>query len=143
MKKDASRIFVWLEIIVGVLTLLYWAMFFFVPGSVQSSSERCYLVFERSFVAADVWMSIAFFLSAYYLLKKDVKGVLWGIVAGGTFVYLGCMDILYNLENGMYMHINAGMAGEIIINLASVIFGGITINYMWSFMKAEENKKTL
>jgi len=138
LKKDVSKIFVWLEVLVGALTLLYWVLFFFVPNSVQSSTKESYLIFEHSFVIADVWMSVAFFLSAYYLVKKNLKGVLWGIVAGGTFVYLGAMDILYNLENGMYLHINGGMIGEIIINLASVIFGAIAINYMWKFMKSED-----
>ena len=81
-----------------------------------------------------------FFLSAYFLVKKDLKGVLWGIVAGGTFVYLGCMDILYNLENGTYLDMNMGMFFEVLINLASVIFGAVTIVYVWKLIKNGDNK---
>ncbi|MGB9735406.1 MAG: hypothetical protein ACP5JP_03980 [bacterium] len=144
LKKDVSKTFVVLEVIVGILTIVYWVMFFFVPDSVQSfPDEPSYMIFEKTFVAADMWMSIAFFLSAYYLIKKDLKGVLWGIVAGGTFVYLGFMDSLYNIENGKYAFIfysnpsQVGMIFELIINLASFIFGAITIQYMWKLIKTE------
>ncbi len=147
VKKDVSKTFLWLEVVVGVLTLVYWVLFFFVPDSVQSfPREPSYMIFEKSFVAADVWMTIAYFLSAYYLSKKDIKGALWGIIAGGTFVYLGCMDSLYNLENGKYAFIfssnssQVGMVFELIINLASFIFGVVTIVYVWNLVKGEVEK---
>lgn len=131
---NASTLFVVLEVLVGVLTIIFWILFLFVPNSVQSSNERCYMVFQKSFIAADLWMSIAFFLSAYYLYHHNPVGVLWGIVAGGTFVFLGLMDILYNIENGMYKHINTGMFFEILINLVSIIFGAYTIFYTWHLL---------
>ncbi len=131
---NVSTIFIVLEVAVGALTIVFWFLFLFVPGSVQSSDERCYMVFEKSFVAADLWMSIAFFLSAYFLYHADAAGVLWGIVAGGTFVFLGLMDVLYNIENGMYKKINSGMVFEILINLTSIIFGGFTIIYVWKLL---------
>lgn len=147
LKKDISKTFIWLEVVVAVLTLVYWVLFFFVPDSVQSfPNEPSYMIFEKTFVAADVWMTLAFFLSAWYLLKKDPKGVLWGIIAGGTFIYLGFMDSLYNLENGKYAFIfygngsQVGMIFELIINLASFIFGAITIKYVWKLIRSEEGK---
>lgn len=144
LKKNVSKTFVVLEVVVGILTIAYWIFFFFVPNSVQSfPDEPSYMIFEKTFVAADIWMSVAFFLSAFYLLKSNLKGVLWGIVAGGTFVYLGFMDSLYNIENGKYAFIfysnpsQGGMISELIINLASFIFGAITIIYMWRIIKSE------
>ncbi len=145
LKKDVSKTFVVLEIVVAVLTIAYWIFFFFVPDSVQSfPKEPSYMIFEKTFVAADMWMTLAFFLSAYYLLKKDTKGILWGIIAGGTFVYLGLMDSLYNIENGKYAFIfssnssQVGMIFELIINLASFIFGAAAIIYVWGLIKTEE-----
>ncbi len=147
LKKDISKTFIWLEVVVAALTLVYWVLFFFVSDSVQSfPNEPSYMIFEKTFVAADVWMTLAFFLSAWYLMKKDPKGVLWGIIAGGTFIYLGFMDSLYNLENGKYAFIfygnssQVGMIFELVINLASFIFGAITINYVWKLIKSEGSK---
>ncbi|MCL4477675.1 MAG: hypothetical protein M1381_01050 [Deltaproteobacteria bacterium] len=133
--NNVSMVFIVLEVLAGVFTIVFWILFFFVPGSVQSSDEKCYMVFQKSFVAADLWMSIAFFLSAYFLYRSESIGVLWGIVAGGTFVFLGLMDVLYNIENGMYKHINSGMFFEILINLTSLVFGSFTINYVWYLIK--------
>ncbi len=144
LKKDVSKTFIVLEITVGVLTIAYWLFFFFVPDSVQSfPKESSYMIYEKTFVAADMWMTLAFFLSAYYLLKKNMKGILWGIIGGGTFVYLGLMDSLYNIENGKYAFIlygnnsQVGMIFELIINLASFIFGAAAIIYVWKFMQVE------
>ncbi len=130
----ASMTFIVLEVLAGVFTIIFWILFFFVPNSVQSSNERCYMVFQRSFVAADLWMSIAFFLSAHYLYHHETAGVLWGIVAGGTFVFLGLMDVLYNIENGMYKNMNTGMFFEVLINLVSIGFGSFTIHYTWRLL---------
>ena len=147
LKTDVSKTFIVLEIAVGVLTIVYWICFFFVPDSVQSfPKEPSYLIFEKTFVAADMWMTLAFFLSAYYLLKKEIKGILWGIIAGGTSVYLGLMDSLYNIQNGKYAFIfynndsQVDMIFELIINLASFMFGAAAIIYVWSFIKAEDVK---
>ncbi len=147
LKKDVSKTFIVLEITVGILTIAYWLFFFFVPDSVQSfPKEPSYMIYEKTFVAADLWMTLSFFLSAYYLLKKDKKGILWGLIAGGTFVYLGLMDSLYNIENGKYAFIfygnnsQVGMIFELIINLASFIFGAATIIYVWKFMQVETDK---
>ena len=147
LKKDVSKTFIVLEIEVGVLTIVYWICFFFVPDSVQSFPEvPSYMIFEKAFVAADMWMALAFFLSAYYLLKKNMKGILWGIIAGGTSVYLGLMDSLYNIQNDKYAFIfysndsQVDMIFELIINLASFVFGAAAIIYVWNFIKAEDVK---
>ena len=147
LKKDVLKTFIVLEIAVGVLTIVYWIFFFFVPDSVQSfPKEPSYMIFEKAFVAADMWMALAFFLSAYYLVKKNMKGILWGIIAGGTSVYLGLMDSLYNIQNGKYAFIfysndsQVDMIFELIINLASFMFGAVAIIYVWSFIKAEDAK---
>ena len=60
-----------------MLTIVYWICFFFVPDSVQSfAKEPSYMIFEKTFFAADMWMTLAFFLCADYLLKKNMKGIL-------------------------------------------------------------------
>ena len=146
LKKDVSKTFIVLEIAVGVLTIVYCICFFFVPDSVQSfPKESSYMIFEKAFVAADMWMALAFFLSAYYLLKKNMKGILWGIIAGGTSVYLGLMDSLYNtfVLNILIFYSNdsqVDMIFELIINLASFVFGAAAIIYVWNFIKAEDVK---
>ena len=111
-------------------TVLYWVTFF-TSGAVQSSSEAAYIAFERAFPAGDAWLAIAAVISALMLARRDPRALLWGLIAGSSFVYLGLLDTLYNLENGKYASIDGAMAVEVVINLFSLSFGPFLIIYVW------------
>ncbi len=111
-------------------TVLYWTTFF-TSGAVQTSSEGGYIAFERAFPAADAWLVIAAAISALMLARRDPRALLWGLIAGSSFVYLGLLDVLYNLENGKYASIDGAMAAEVMINLFSLTFGPFLIIYVW------------
>ena len=123
----AVIVLLWITV---ALDVLYWVLFF-TTGAVQSSQEASYLVFERSFPAADAWMGLAAALCAVGLRRRRAAAVLWGIAAGSALIYLGLMDTLYNLENGMYASVTAEMAGEIGINLTCFAFGPFLLAYVW------------
>ena len=57
--------------------------------------------------------------------------MLFGVAAGSAAVYLGCMDVLYNLENGMYDTWSGPMIGEIVINLFCLTFGPFLLVWFW------------
>ncbi len=111
-------------------TVLYWVTFF-TSGAVQSSSEAAYIAFERAFPAGDAWLAFAAVACASMLARRDPRALLWGLVAGSSFVYLGLLDTLYNLENGKYASIDGAMAVEVVINLFSLSFGPFLIIYVW------------
>jgi hypothetical protein len=111
-------------------TVLYW-LTFFTSGAVQSSSEGGYIAFERAFPAGDAWLAFAAVACALMLARRDPRALLWGLIAGSSFVYLGLLDTLYNLENGKYASIDGAMAVEVIINLFSLSFGPFLIIYVW------------
>ncbi|MGC2761967.1 MAG: hypothetical protein WA206_11690 [Candidatus Binatus sp.] len=111
-------------------TVLYWVTFF-TSGAVQSSSEAAYIAFERAFPAGDAWLAFAAVACASMLARRDSRALLWGLVAGSSFVYLGLLDTLYNLENGKYASIDGAMAVEVMINLFSLTFGPFLIIYVW------------
>ena len=70
-------------------------------------------------------------VAAEGLRRRREWALLWGVAAGSAIIYLGCMDVLYNLENGMYTRMNAAMAGEVVINLWCVSLGPILLAYFW------------
>ena len=116
---------------IGALgTILYW-LTFFTSGAVQASADACYLVFERSFPAADGWTAAASLAAARSLWRARPSAVLWGIAAGSGFVFLGLMDVLYNIENGMYALANPEMGAEIVINAFCLAIGPATIAWVW------------
>ena len=114
----------------AVGAILYWAVFF-TSGEVRSTEEACYLAFERAFPAADGWLATLCALAAEGLRRRREWTVLWGVAAGSAMVYLGCMDVLYNLENGMYARMNAAVAGEVLINVWCLSLGPFLLAYFW------------
>jgi len=125
----AVTVMLWISV---AATVLYWTTFF-TSGAVRSSSEGGYLAFERAFPAADAWLAIAAAISALMLARRDPRAILWGLIAGSSFVYLGLLDVLYNLENGKYASIDGAMAVEVMINLFSLSFGPFLIIYVWRY----------
>jgi len=113
------------------VTILYWVVFFSSREVRSTTGEDCYLAFERAFPAADGWLVIVCVVAAEGLRRRREWALLWGVAAGSAIIYLGCMDVLYNLENGMYTRMNAAMAGEVVINLWCVSLGPILLAYFW------------
>lgn len=119
-----------LLIVAGVGTILYW-LEFFTSGTVQASTEPCYLVFERAFPAADAWTAVAAIVAGVALWRRRAHAVLFGIAAGSGFVFLGLMDVLYNLEHGMYAVHTPEMASETLINVVCLTLGPSAMGYCW------------
>ncbi len=113
------------------MTILYWVVFFSSREVRSTTGEDCYLAFERAFPAADGWLVIVCVVAAQGLRRRREWALLWGVAAGSAIIYLGCMDVLYNLENGMYTRMNAAMAGEVVINLWCVSLGPFLLVYFW------------
>ena len=114
----------------GVGTILYWIAFFS-TGEVRASAAPCYLAFEHAFPAADGWMAIACLAAAEGLRRNREWALLWGIAAGSAVVFLGCMDVLYDLENDMYAAMTPAESGEAVINAWCVLVGPALLAYFW------------
>ncbi|MGE5137436.1 MAG: hypothetical protein ACM32E_31630 [Gemmatimonadota bacterium] len=97
------------------LVAAYWADFF-TGGHVRSDSSPVYLEFEREFPVADVAGCLA--ASAVLLRRGHVAAVPAGLAAGSAMAFLGLMDVLFNLEHGMYRQRTSQIAVESLINAA-------------------------
>lgn len=125
-----------LVLVVGGLgTVVFWVIFF-ASGAVQASHDRCYLAFERAFPAADGWTAAAALVAGVSLWRRRPPAVLFGIAAGSGFTFLGLMDVLYNLEQGMYALGTPEMAVEIGINLFCMAAGPAAMAFLWRHRRA-------
>lgn len=118
----------------GAMTVVYWVLYF-AAGAVQAETSEIYIAFENSFPAADAWMSAACFIGAAGLLLRRHWGLLFGICAGATMIFLGLMDVLFNLEQGMYAVMNGEMVFETLINVWTLGFGVFVLWFLWSRRK--------
>lgn len=117
-------------VLVAVLTALYW-IDFFTAGSMYVRGDAVYLAFERAFPLADAWMAVCSLLGAIGLWRRRPWGVLFGLLAASAQVFLACMDVLFNLNEGNYAIVSGAMAAEVAINLALLAGAPLLIAFLW------------
>jgi len=118
------------------LIAAYWLIWFLVDRDLLASAHTSeYFAFENAFPAADAWLGVTLLLGAIGLLRRRPWGLLCALLAGGAGIYLGCMDVLFDLENGIYLVRPGGdpaaVAIEIVINVLTFGLGVVVIAYAW------------
>ncbi|HEU5439795.1 MAG TPA: hypothetical protein VFU88_10950 [Ktedonobacterales bacterium] len=119
-----------------LLTVAYWVIWYGVDRDLLASSHAAaYYAFENAFPLADGWLVLALLLGIVNLARRRPAVVLWTLLAGGAGIYLGCMDVLFDLENGIYTsHPGADASAsliEIAINIITFTFGIAIIAWVW------------
>lgn len=117
-------------VVAALGTTLYWVVFF-TSGVVQVTDDPGYLAFERAFPLADGWMAACALIAAIGLARGRPWGLLFGLLAGSSIVFLGCMDVLYNLNEGTYSVGNAAMWAELAINAFCLLGAPALIVHLW------------
>lgn len=121
--------------VTAALTLAFWVAFFadYEGQSRSFLARECegWFLWERSFPAADAWMAVACVLGAVGLWKMRPWGLLFSLVAGGALIFLGLMDALFFLQNGLYWPVNFDVATEMVIHVWVLAFGAFVIVYVW------------
>jgi hypothetical protein len=121
-----------------VATIAYWVVWFGVNRELLASARtESYYAFENSFPAADAWMTFVGLAAAVALIRRRASALLWSIAAGTTSIYLGLLDVLFDLENGIYRAPDTGgVVVEIIINVLTLTMGLVVL--LWAWRKRRE-----
>jgi hypothetical protein len=131
-----------LKLIIGamvfaaIITVVYWVIWYGIDRTILASSQAPgYFAFENAFPVADGWLALTLVLGAIGLARRRPWGLLATLLAGGAGIYLGCMDVLFDLENGIYLVPRGSDPSpviiEIIINVLTFLLGGVIITYVW------------
>jgi hypothetical protein len=128
----ARRILGVLLIVGAVVTAFYWWSYF-AGGDVMTTRERWYAAFEASFPIADGWMALCMAAAGAGLIANRAWASPLGLMAGSALIYLTCMDVTFNVENGMYAlaAANDAMKFEIFINITGAVLGIWTLFAAW------------
>jgi len=119
-----------------LLIVVYWAIWFFVDRALLASSHSAaYLSFENAFPLADGWLALTLALGALGIARRRPWGLLATLLAGGAGIYLGCMDVLFDLENGIYVlgpgGDSSGPVIEIALNILTFSLGIVIVAWVW------------
>jgi hypothetical protein len=121
-----------LLIFASVLVVAYWALWFTDRSVVASDHTAEYIAFEQSFPIADGWLVGAAVLAAIQLWRRRPSALAWVFVVGGAGIYLCAMDVLYDLEHGIYTK-GQGGAIELAIILATAAWSIGAMSVGWHF----------
>jgi uncharacterized membrane protein (DUF2068 family) len=111
-------------------TLAYWIVFY-TSGDVQVRNDAVYIAFEKSFPLADAWMALCALLGAIGLWRGRSWGFLFALLAASSSIFLGLMDVTFDLNEGIYAIGGSQTLIEILINLATLLLGPVVIIYVW------------
>jgi ferric-dicitrate binding protein FerR (iron transport regulator) len=123
-----------LLIFTSALLVAYWAAWFADRGVVASDHTAEYVAFEQSFPLADAWLLGADLLAAIQLWRRRSSALVWLLVLGGAGVYLCALDVLYDLEHGIYTK-GQGGAIELTINLLTAVLSIGLLASAWRFRR--------
>jgi ferric-dicitrate binding protein FerR (iron transport regulator) len=118
----------------AALVVAYWVLWFTDRGIVASAHTASYVSFEQSFPLADGWLVAAALAAAIQGWRRRPSALLWLLVVGGAAFYLSALDVLYDLEHGIYTS-GQGGAIELAINLATAAVGIGAIGVGWHFRR--------
>ena len=115
-----------LSIITAAGLVLFWIGFFTI-GLAPENPPDGYFVYEHSFPVPDIILAIVLIAGSVLYMTGGAHGNTLLVAGGGAMVFLGVLDISFNLQNGMYSISVMDMILNAFINLWCVIFGVLIV----------------
>jgi len=119
----------------AVLLILYWAGWLLDRTLLASDTRPAYYEFEAAFALADAWLAFCLVAGARSLTARRPTALLWLLAAGGAAGFLLGMDVLYNLQHGVWFASQRGLA-ELVRNLATA--AGTVALFLWAWPRRAE-----
>ena len=113
------------------LDVAYWSIWFTNRDWIASEDTQAYYDFENAFPLADLWLGIAALLALVTLVRRRPSALLWLIATGAAGLYLGCMDLLYDLEHDIFNQ-GGGGAFEAVVVTVTWVFSITVLRYAWT-----------
>jgi len=133
MTFPRRRLVVVLLLVAAAVTVAYWAAWYGHRSWVASSHESSYEDFENAFPLADGWLVVSLLLAAWSLAARRPSALLWLLCAGSAGLYLAGMDVLYDLQHGIWWDGGGGGLLELAINVVTVLGSTFALALGWRF----------
>jgi hypothetical protein len=114
-----------------VVDVAYWSIWFTHRSWLASDPSQAYTDFENAFPLADAWLGLCALLSIITLVRRKAAALLWLIATGSAAAYLLGMDVLYDLEHGVWWGSGAEGWIELGVNLATAVVAGVLLSWSW------------
>ena len=119
----------------AALLALYWAAWLLDRALLAADTRPAYYEFEAAFALADGWLAFCLVAAARALAGRRPTALLWLLAAGGSGGFLLAVDVLYNLQHGVWFASQRGLT-ELVRNLAT---GAGTVGlFSWTWPRRAE-----
>ncbi len=142
MTRD-QRAVVAINLAVALGISLFWAAWFLAPSLARARAPaapdyQIYLAFEQAFPLADACIVIAAAVGSLGLQRRRPWGkpLLW--MANGAMIFLALMDLLYDLEHGMFLPLGAESVQAGLVVLFPLAAGIASSLLLWRSRGATE-----
>jgi hypothetical protein len=122
-----------LEVVLVVAILLdaaYWTLWFTRRDWIASEHSHAYYEFENAFPLADLWLGVACVLALVTLHTRRPSSLFWLLCAGSAGLYLFGMDLLYDVQNGIFAKGGGGVFEAVIVAL-TLVFSVTVLTWSW------------
>lgn len=117
-------------LLVSLVIVAYWAAWALDRPLVASSTGHAYVVFEDAFPAADFFLVACLLLAAWALVTRRPTALLWMLLGSGGGFYLLGMDVLYDLQHGVWGEGANGLV-ELAINILTLVVSVAVGSWAW------------
>ncbi len=141
MKRSTDiNIVIGIGIFAFVAIAAYWFFWFAVPGVVQSRMPAdpgfaVYSGYELAFPLPGTFVAMAALVGVIGLWKMKDWGFLSMLLAAGGAFFLGLEDLLFDLENNMFVPFNGASGIELAIVLVIMALGPTMTVLLWKHRK--------
>ena len=137
MKRPRDiNIVIGIGIFAVVAMMAYWSCWFLLPGSVQARTAAdpdyaVYMGYELAFPLPDAFVAMAALVGVIGLWKMKDWGFLAMLLAAGGAFFLGLEDLLFDLENHLFVPFSGAAGVELAIVLVIMALGPTMTFLLW------------
>ena len=113
------------------LDAAYWTIWFTQRDWIASDDTKSYYDFENAFPLADLWLGLACVLALVTLVRRQPVALLWLVATGAAGLYLGSLDLLYDLEHDIFAR-GGGGAFEAVVVAVTWVFSLTVLRFAWT-----------
>lgn len=118
----------------GIGIIIFWILFATI-GLAPLKPPLCYFAYEMAFPPVDVVLALVLIASGVGLVHGKQGARAWALGAAGALVFLGGLDVSFNIQNGVYATSLAEGVSTLVMNLWCVGLGAVVF---WSVSRLEK-----
>ena len=112
------------------IDVAYWTIWFLDRDVLASEHTQAYYDFENAFPLADLWLGVVCVLALVTLRRESRAATFWLTCAGSAGMYLFGMDLLYDVEHGIFTSGGGGVIEAVIVAL-TLVFSVTVLRFAW------------